>query len=103
MAAGIGRERLIVDPGIGFAKRSRENLAVLRALTLYHGLGCPLLLGVSRKALIGGEQHRLAPKKRIPGSLAAAMFALDQGVQILRVHDVRETRQVVNLWMALHR
>ena len=103
MAAGIGRERLIVDPGIGFAKRSRENLAVLRALTLYHGLGCPLLLGVSRKALIGGEQHRLAPKKRIPGSLAAAMFALDQGVQILRVHDVRETRQVMNLWIALHR
>jgi dihydropteroate synthase len=103
LAAGIGRERLIVDPGIGFAKRSRENLAVLRALTLFHGLGCPLLLGVSRKALIGGEQHRLAPKQRIPGSLAAAMFALDQGVQILRVHDVRETRQVVNLWMALHR
>jgi len=103
MAAGIGRERLIVDPGIGFAKRSRENLAVLRALTLYHGLGCPLLLGVSRKALIGGEQHRLAPKQRIPGSLAAAMFALDQGVQILRVHDVRETRQVMNLWIALHR
>lgn len=102
MAAGIDRSRLIVDPGIGFAKRSKENLALLRALSLFHGLGCPLLLGVSRKALIGGEQQRLVPKERLPGSLAAAMLALDQGVQILRVHDVRETRQVVDLWVRLN-
>lgn len=102
IASGIERERLIVDPGIGFAKRSRENLAVLRGLALFHGLGCPLLLGVSRKALIGGEQRRLAPRERVPGSLAAAMYALEQGVQILRVHDVKETRQVVDLWRALH-
>jgi dihydropteroate synthase len=102
LAAGIDRARLIIDPGIGFAKRSKENLALLRALTLFHGLGCPLLLGVSRKALIGGEQRRLAPKERLPGSLAAAMHALDQGVQILRVHDVRESRQVVDLWTRLN-
>jgi dihydropteroate synthase len=102
MAAGIDRARLIIDPGIGFGKRSKENLALLRALALFHGLGCPLLLGVSRKALIGGEQQRLAPKARLPGSLAAAMHALDQGVQILRVHDVRETRQLVDLWTRLN-
>jgi len=102
LAAGIDRARLIVDPGIGFAKRSKENLALLRALTLFHGLGCPLLLGVSRKALIGGEQRRLTPKERLPGSLAAAMHALDQGVQILRVHDVAESRQVVDLWTRLN-
>jgi dihydropteroate synthase len=103
IAAGIERSRLVIDPGIGFAKRSRENLALLRALPLFHGLGCPLLLGLSRKALIGGEQRRLTPKERLPGSLAAAMHALDQGVQILRVHDVRESRQVVDLWRAINR
>jgi dihydropteroate synthase len=102
LAAGIDRSRLIIDPGIGFAKRSKENLALLRALSLFHGLGCPLLLGVSRKALISGEQQRLSPKERLPGSLAAAMLALDQGVQILRVHDVRETRQTVDLWTRLN-
>jgi dihydropteroate synthase len=72
-------------------------------LPLFHGLGCPLLLGLSRKALIGGEQRRLTPKERLPGSLAAAMHALDQGVQILRVHDVGESRQVVDLWRAINR
>jgi dihydropteroate synthase len=102
MAAGIDRARLIIDPGIGFGKHSTENLALLRALTLFHGLGCPLLLGASRKALIGGEQRRLTPKERLPGSLAAAMHALDQGVQLLRVHDVKETRQVVDLWTRLN-
>ncbi|HEX4572882.1 MAG TPA: dihydropteroate synthase [Dongiaceae bacterium] len=102
LAAGIDRARLIIDPGIGFAKRSKENLALLRALALFHGLGCPLLLGVSRKALIGGEQRSLAPKERLPGSLAAAMHALDRGVQILRVHDVRESRQLVDLWTRLN-
>ena len=75
---------------------------MLRALPLFHGFGCPLLLGVSRKALIGGEQRRLTPKERLPGSLAAAMYALDQGVQILRVHDVRESRQVIDLWRAIN-
>jgi dihydropteroate synthase len=102
IAAGIERSRLIIDPGIGFAKRSAENLALLRALPLFHGLGCPLLLGLSRKALIGGEQRRLTPKERLPGSLAAAMHALDQGVQILRVHDVRESRQVIDIWRAIN-
>ena len=102
IAAGIDRNRLIIDPGIGFAKRSRENLALLRALPLFHGFGCPLLLGVSRKALIGGEQARLTPKERLPGSLGAAMHALDRGVQILRVHDVKESRQVVDLWRAIN-
>ena len=98
VAAGIDRGRLIVDPSIGFGKRSAQNLALLQSLSLFHGLGCPLLLGFSRKALIAGEQQRLTPRQRVPGSLAAAMHALGQGVQILRVHDVAETRQVVDIW-----
>lgn len=99
-AAGIARERLIVDPGIGFAKHGRENQEILRALTLFHGLGCPVLLGLSRKGL-GIAKKSLAPGEREPASLAAAYYALSQGVQILRVHDVAATRQVVELWRRL--
>ena len=100
-AAGIARERLILDPGIGFGKRGPQNLAILRALALYHGLGCPLLLGASRKALGSESEGRLPPKERLPTSLAAAMHALNLGVQFLRVHDVAETRRVVELWQRL--
>ncbi len=101
MAAGIERERIIVDPGIGFGKRGPQNLAILRALALYHGLGCPILLGASRKALDGKFESQLPPKERLPTSLAAAMHALNLGVQFLRVHDVAETRRAVDLWQRL--
>ncbi|MFO1056904.1 MAG: dihydropteroate synthase [Dongiaceae bacterium] len=100
-AAGIAAERLIVDPGIGFGKRGAQNLAVLRALPLFQGLGCPVLLGLSRKGLGEAHHYRHAPKDRRPGSLAAAALALEQGVQLLRVHDVAETRQAVDLWCRL--
>ena len=101
LAAGIARERIIVDPGIGFGKRGPQNLAILRALALYHGLGCPILLGASRKALGSKSESSLPPKERLPTSLAAAMHALNLGVQFLRVHDVAETRRAVELWMRL--
>jgi len=100
VAAGIDRSRLIVDPGIGFGKRGQQNLELLRQLALYHGLGCPILLGVSRKGL-GGGLESLPPDQRVPSSLAAAMHALSAGVQYLRVHDVAATRQVVDLWRRL--
>ncbi len=98
VAAGIGRRRLIVDPGMGFGKTQAHNLAILASLTLYHGIGCPILLGISRKGLAGDEDRERPPKERLPGSLAAALAALDQGVHILRVHDVAETRQAVAVW-----
>jgi dihydropteroate synthase len=101
-AAGIAPERLILDPGIGFGKRGPQNLAILRSLALFHGLGCPLLLGASRKALGSEAEGRLPPKERLPTSLAAALHALNQGVQLLRVHDVAETRRVVELWQRLN-
>jgi dihydropteroate synthase len=100
--AGIAHQRIIVDPGIGFAKRGRHNLAILRSLTLYHALGCPVLLGLSRKGLGSEAEARLTPKERLPTSLAAALHALNQGVQVLRVHDVAETRRVVDLWQRLN-
>src|SRR5262249_55922008 len=100
-AAGIARERIAIDPGLGFGKRGPQNLAILRSLALYHGLGCPLLLGASRKALGSKAESRLPPKERLPTSLAAAMHALNLGVQILPVHDVVETRRILDLWERL--
>jgi dihydropteroate synthase len=102
IAAGIDRRRLVADPGLGFGKRGRENVAILRALALYHGLGVPLLLGASRKGLGDAVSGRVTPKQRLPSSLGAAMHGLSQGVQILRVHDVAETHQVLRLWERLH-
>lgn len=101
VAAGIARERLIVDPGIGFGKMLRHNLSVLNGLAIYHGLGCALLLGVSRKRFIGALSREEEPKNRVPGSLAAAVHGLSRGVHILRVHDVAATKQAVMLWRGL--
>jgi dihydropteroate synthase len=100
-AAGIARERIIVDPGIGFGKTLQHNVSILRALSLYHGLGCALLVGASRKRFIGTLTGTEAPRERMAGSLAVALHALNQGVQILRVHDVAETRQAMSLHEAL--
>lgn len=99
-AAGISRAQLVIDPGIGFGKRREHNLEILARLGLLHGLGCGVLLGLSRKSLIGGVSG--APlAARLPGSLAGALYALGQGVQILRVHDVAETRQAAALARAI--
>ena len=100
IAAGIPREQLIVDPGIGFGKTLDHNLALLAGLTLFHALGVPVLLGASRKRIIGSITGKRDPKERMPGSLAAALVGAAQAVQILRVHDVDETRQALDVWRA---
>ena len=100
-AAGIPRNRIIVDPGIGFGKTARHNLEILRDLALFHGLGCPLLVGASRKSFIGRLSAGEAPKARLPGSLAAGLHALGEGAHILRVHDVAETRQALAMWRGI--
>jgi dihydropteroate synthase len=97
VAAGMRRDNLIVDPGIGFGKRSAENLAILRSLSLFHGLGCRTLLGASRKGF-GARTQALAPRERLPTSLAAALWAAAQGFHVLRVHDVAETMQALEIW-----
>ena len=100
-AAGITRDRIAVDPGIGFGKTLAHNLEILDQLALYHGLGCVLLLGVSRKGFIGRLSGGVPPKARLPGSLAAALAGVARGVQILRVHDVAETAQALAVWQAI--
>jgi dihydropteroate synthase len=100
-AEGIGRERIIVDPGIGFGKTVQHNLALLASLSILHGLGCPILLGASRKSFIGRLSGGAPAAERMPGSIAAHLAGAAQGVQILRVHDVAAMRQALALWEAV--
>ncbi len=101
-AMGIDRSMIAIDPGIGFGKSAVHNLTLIQGLSLLHGLGCPILLGVSRKRFIGSIGRAEAPAARMPGSLAVAMAGFAQGVQITRVHDVVETRQALRLWQAIN-
>lgn len=107
-AAGIPRSRIVLDPGIGFGKAGAQNLAVLARVSLFHGLGCPLLVGASRKRFVGqfgarpgAGEPEVPPEARLPGSLAVALAAVGAGVQFVRVHDAAETAQALRLAMAL--
>lgn len=101
IAAGIAREAIILDPGIGFGKSLADNLALLNALPLFHALGQPLMLGASRKRMIGALSNEAPAHQRLGGSLALALKGMDAGVQLLRVHDVAETVQARNVWRGL--
>lgn len=101
-AAGIPHHRIVIDPGIGFGKTLAHNLAILRRISLYHGLGCPILLGVSRKRFIGTIGGAEKAADRVPGTLALTLAAVAQGVQFHRVHDVAEMAQGLRLWQALN-
>lgn len=100
-AAGIARDRIILDPGIGFGKTVRHNLAILNGLAMLHGLGCPILLGASRKRIIGALADEAPVEKRLGGSIAMALAGAAAGVQLLRVHDVFETVQALKIWRGM--
>lgn len=99
-AAGIPRARIALDPGIGFGKTLEHNLQLLARLSLFHATGLPILLGVSRKRFIGTIGAEEVAAGRVPGSLAVALAGVAQGAQMIRVHDVAETRQALRLWLA---
>ena len=100
--AGISRDQIIADVGIGFGKNIGHNLALIKNISLFHGLGVPLLLGVSRKSIISNVAKVEKPSDRVHGSISLAISALGQGVQVFRVHDVAETRQAFDLWVAVN-
>ena len=100
-AAGIPRAKIIVDPGIGFGKTLSDNLALLNGLALFQGLGCALMLGVSRKRIIGALSNEAPAGERLGGSIALAVNGAVHGAQILRVHDVPETVQALRVWRGL--
>jgi dihydropteroate synthase len=99
--AGVRPDRIAIDPGFGFAKRSKQSAALLRKLSDLVSLGYPVLAGLSRKSLIGSLTEETDATRRLPGSLAAELFAVQQGATILRVHDVPETVQALRVWRAL--
>ncbi|WP_375419868.1 dihydropteroate synthase [uncultured Sphingomonas sp.] len=101
VAAGIDRARIIVDPGIGFGKSLADNLALINGLALFHGLGCPIMLGASRKRMIGALSNEAKANERLGGSIAMALKGVEAGVQLLRVHDVAQTVQAVRVWRGL--
>ncbi|MEH3037885.1 MAG: dihydropteroate synthase [Sphingomonas adhaesiva] len=101
VAAGFDRARIMVDPGIGFGKSLADNLALIQALPLFHGLGCPIMLGTSRKRMIGALDNEAPVGERLGGSVALAVAGAQAGVQLLRVHDVAATVQALRVWRGL--
>ena len=99
-AAGIGAERIVLDPGFGFAKTLQHNLSLFKHMEALHALGRPLLVGVSRKSMVGQTLNRPVAG-RLYGSLALAALAMTKGARILRVHDVAETVDVVRMIAAV--
>ncbi|MFT5486272.1 MAG: dihydropteroate synthase [Paracoccaceae bacterium] len=100
VAAGIPRARIAVDPGIGFGKTDEHNMEILQRAGAFHGTGCAVAIGVSRKSFIGRIAAIEDPRDRLPGTIAATMLALSRGVQIHRVHDVAAAVQAIALWNA---
>ena len=101
VAGGIQRSNILVDPGIGFGKSLTDNLALMNGLTLFHGLGLPIMLGASRKRMIGALDHEAPVERRLGGSVALALKGAEAGCQLLRVHDVAETVQAVRVWRGM--
>jgi dihydropteroate synthase len=101
-AAGIGRDKLLLDPGFGFGKTLQHNLDLFRGLGELQQLGMPLLVGVSRKSMIGALLDKPV-EQRMVGSVAMAMLAAQQGVSIVRVHDVSATADALKIMTAIER
>jgi dihydropteroate synthase len=100
-AAGIAREKILVDPGFGFGKNVGHNLELMNGLALLHSLGCPIVIGASRKRTIGALSAEAPADRRLGGSLAFAVKGTEQGAQIIRAHDVFETVQALKVWRGL--
>jgi len=99
--AGVSRDKILIDPGFGFGKSVAHNLELMNGLALFHSLGCPLVVGASRKRTIGALSGEAPAGKRLGGSIAFALKAAEQGAQIVRVHDVPETVQALRIWRGL--
>lgn len=103
IASGINLDRIIIDPGIGFAKTYNQNIEILRRLQDFRALGCPILVGPSRKSFIGHILNQPDPKARVWGTAGACSAAIASGADILRVHDVKEMRDVCRVADAIFR
>jgi dihydropteroate synthase len=100
-AAGIAHDRILIDPGFGFGKKLAHNLELMNGLALFHSLGQPIVIGASRKRTIGALSNEAPVDQRLGGSIAFALKAVEQGVQVVRVHDVFETVQALRVWRGM--
>lgn len=100
-SAGIARQNILVDIGFGFGKKLSHNLELMNGLALFHSLQCPIVVGASRKRTIGALSGEAPANLRLGGSIAFALKAVEQGVQLLRVHDIFETVQALKIWRGL--
>ncbi len=100
--AGLPKSNLLVDPGIGFGKTFRHNAEILKNLAVFHGMGVPVVVGASRKAFLGAISGERTAHERVAASVGAALAGAGQGVQVVRVHDVKETVHALKVWRAAH-
>lgn len=99
---GIPREKIVIDPGIGFGKKLHHNLEIINKISLFLGLGLPVMIGVSRKSFIGEIISKRDPSERLTGSVVAMLASLNRGVNIVRVHDVKEAADAIKVWNTLN-
>jgi len=100
---GIKHNKIIIDPGIGFGKNLKHNMSLIKSVSLFHSLGFPILLGISRKRFIKELAGKNETKERIGGTIAVSLYSMMQGVQILRIHDVNELIQSIKVFKQLVR
>ena len=98
---GIKHNNIILDPGIGFGKKLKHNMTIIKNISIYHSLGLPILVGISRKKFIKELSLKNDSSLRVGGTISASIFAMNQGVQILRVHDVNEVKQSIKIFKTL--
>jgi len=98
---GLNHNNIILDPGIGFGKNLKHNMTIIKNISIYHSLGLPILLGISRKRFIKELSGNNDSSLRIGGTISSSIFAMMQGVQILRVHDVNEVNQSIKVFKKL--
>ncbi len=99
---GIRHNNIILDPGIGFGKNLKHNMTLINNISIFHSLGFPIMLGVSRKRFIKDLSGNNDSKERLGGTISSSLYAMTQGVQILRVHDVNEVNQGIKVFKSLN-
>ncbi len=99
---GIKHNNIILDPGIGFGKNLKHNITLLNNISIFHSLGFPIMLGTSRKKFIKDLSRNNDSKERTGGTISSSLYAMMQGVQILRVHDVNEVNQSIKVFKSLN-
>ena len=100
-AEGIKHNNIIIDPGVGFGKNLKHNITLISKISLFHSLGFPILLGISRKKFIKDISGKNDSKERLGGTIGSSLFAIMQGVQIIRVHEANEVIQSVKIFKKL--